>query len=131
MPDGVEVCGISMGAGAVGGGILGGLGSIAVGIWVCVNFIQPAFASIDGVSGSAASAITAAIALCGGLAAVCGLGMASGAAIGAIATPVVAGIAYCAGSIASKCTFFNRTADNNQNAPAPKAEVEAEAVLGL
>ena len=40
MADGAEVCGMTMGAGA----LFGTLAGLGVGIWVAVDFIQPALA---------------------------------------------------------------------------------------
>ncbi|WP_131783722.1 hypothetical protein [Legionella gresilensis] len=121
----LEVCGISFGVGAVGGGVIGGATGIALGIWACVEFVQPALAGVDGISESGASAITAAIALLGGLEATFGLGVCAGGAIGAILTPVATGVAYCASSVIenTKCpsfTFFGKKSKAQESIPAPE-----------
>ncbi|STX29717.1 Uncharacterised protein [Legionella beliardensis] len=127
-----EICGISLGVGAIGGAVVGGLGGLGVGIWTCVQYIQPALEETDALSVSAASGITALIAICGLLEASASLGSCAGAAAGAIVTPVAAGIGYCASGVASAtkglCSsgFFSKNKNNNQEAaPAPEAEEQA------
>lgn len=81
-----EALGVSCGVGAVSGGIVG----FSLGVWTAVAIVQPAFASIP-LSPAAASGITAAIFLCGGIESF----IAAGVVAGAIATPVVAGAGAC------------------------------------
>ena len=127
MTDKLEVCGISLGVGAVSGAVIGGLGGLGVGIWTCVQYIQPALEETDALSASAASGITALIALCALLPASSSLGSCAGAAAGAIVAPVAAGIGYCASGVASAtkglCSSgFFKNKNNNQEAPEPAAE---------
>ena len=60
------------------GATTGALAGLGIGIWICVEYIQPAFASVPAISSEAASAITAAIALCGFLEATVGIGACAG-----------------------------------------------------
>jgi hypothetical protein len=96
--DGLEICGMGMSGGAFAGAVIGGLASVSIGIWLCVDFIQPALASVDGISGPGASAITAAIALLGGLEAMCGVGMCAGVIGGAITGAIGGAIVGCCSS---------------------------------
>ena len=121
---GKKICGVSVGAGSLGGAMTG----FALGVWTHVSFIQPAFASIDALSESQASGITAAIALFGGMEAFIGVGICAGV----VAVPLGAGILYGAGAaIVGACsnipcpsfTFFSRTRSNTNQPPAALSEV--------
>jgi hypothetical protein len=104
MPNNVEIL-LASGTGTIAGTMIGGLSSFGVGIWLCVDFIQPALAGIDGISGPGASALTAALALFGGFEALCGVGMCAGGILGAIS-----------GALVSGCC------PSSENAPAPQVQ---------
>lgn len=122
MAEALEVCGASMGVGAAAGGLTG----LAIGIWVMVDFVQPALASTSLTPGQA-SGITAAIALLGGLEGFVGAGVCAGA----IAAPIAAaaagvvvvaatGLVTAGEALSSVCrnaynraSFFSRNNDVN------------------
>jgi hypothetical protein len=128
MADAIEVCGASVGGGALGGAIAGGAAGFALCVWTSVKYIEPAFEGISGISPAGAKGITAAIDLLIGLELFIGAGMAAGAVAGMIVAPIGAGIGYCAAGAASKAkdvwnnthcpsfSFFHRK--NNNQPPA-------------
>jgi hypothetical protein len=132
----LEVCGISAGVGAVSGGLIGGATGLALGIWACVQFIEPALEETDALSAAAAKGITAAIALFGGLEATTSLGVCVGAAAGAILTPIASGIAYGAvktkealeGVTCSSFSFFGKSKPKASDTTAPVAEIRDPAL---
>lgn len=84
---------------ATGAG-LGCLAGLAVGIWACVKYVEPAFEATKGINESGAKALTALVALGGGLESTM-----AGGAIGGAITFAMAGcfLACCVGAIAC-CT---------------------------
>ncbi len=116
MTDAVEVLGVSMGVGAVAGGLTG----LALGIWVLADFVEPALESTS-LTPFQARGITAAIALFGGLEGFVGVGVCAGAIATPVATVVGAGLAGAAYGVGSLCSsaynsvsFFSRNNATSQ-----------------
>lgn len=89
------------------GGVAGGFTGLAVGVWVHIDFIHEAIATIDTLSDSQANAITAAIALIG-IPAFIG----AGAIAGIAASSICSGFVSCSSAIKnslSTYSFFNRS----------------------
>lgn len=76
---------------------LGALAGLGVGIWACVKYVEPAFEATQGINESGAKALTALVALGGGLEATM-----SGGAVGGVIVFAMAGcfLACCAGVVA-------------------------------
>lgn len=76
--------------------VSGAFGGLALGIWACVQYVEPAFDATKGINESGAKALTALVALSGAAPAILG-----GAIGGAIAfTMVGCFVACCIGAIA-------------------------------
>lgn len=121
-----EACG----AGTVAGAVLGGMTGFALSIWVAVDFVEPAFESIDGISPPGAKGITAAIALLGGIEAFIGLGSCVGALVGAILTPPIIGIASCCCDVGNNNSSFFSNQKSNQPRALP-TNVSKEAPMAI
>lgn len=87
----VVACGGASGAGVIIGAFVG----LGMGIWACVKYVEPAFEKTHGINGKGAKALTALVALAGGLEATTG----AGAVAGLIAVSMLACcFCCCAGS---------------------------------
>lgn len=111
-----DICGVSCGTGA----IMGLMTGFAVGVWVHAKIIQPAFDEIDGISSEAASGITAAIALLGGMEAFMAAGVCAGALAGPIAVGVGTGVACLGAGIMEGASAARERLRNISCPPCPR-----------
>ena len=104
-----EVCGAVTTAGAVAGGLAG----LGVAIWVCVDVIQPAFATTNGINTAGSQALTALVALGGELE----VGIAGGALAGIIAIGALACFAACCAGVCSTLLKCSSSSPSHHQSP--------------
>jgi hypothetical protein len=121
--DAFEICGASTAGSTLVFGVSGAFAGLGVGIWIMVDFVQPALASTS-LTSAQASGITAAIALFGGLegfiAAGAAAGAVSGAALGCVCGSVAA---LCHNNGYSSLSMFSRN-DARNTAASPTTTVD-------